>query len=231
MTTPKTTLLIIPALLLAVATVPAVEHEGGIGFLVAEPTGDFGAIVDDEALGISLHYGVRPVRSLTIGLGGHAMTYGSESTRQDLPLVDDFELTTTNNMGGGFVFAQWRPIDGPVQPYAEARAGLTYLWTESKLEDDDWWGWGEVARETNHDDLTTNWSAGGGLLIRLCGGNEFERKPAVYLDLGVTHTRGGEAEYLTEGAIEVVDDAAVFAPSESRTDMTTYEVGVVLVFP
>ena len=52
-------------------------------------------------------------------------------------------------LADSFLFAQWRPLVGDVQPYVEARAGFHYLWTQSKLEDQDWWNDEQVARETN----------------------------------------------------------------------------------
>ncbi len=222
--------LIIAALLLAATGAPALDQEGGVRFLVAEPTGDFGDNVDDNGFGLALHYGLRPSPAVTFGVGLHGMTYGSESTSYRLPLVDEFDLTTTNNLAGGFLFAQWRPLDGMVQPYAEGRVGLNYLWTESKLEDDGWWNDDAVARKTNQDDVATFWTAGGGLLIRLSQGNRSEKRPGVYLDLKATYQHGGKAEYLTEGAVTIVDDEPVFETSQSKTELTTYEVGVVLTF-
>jgi hypothetical protein len=228
--TTNTTLAIALLLLTTATSALAIDQEGGIRFLVADPTGAFDEAADDLGFGVALHYGVRPSRAFTVGVGLHAMTYGSETTEYDLPLVEEFDLETRNNLAGGFLFARWRPIDGVLQPYAEARAGLNYLWTESELEDEDWWNDDGIARETNYDDFATFWSAGGGLLIRLSSGDRTARKPGVYLDLAVTHVEGGKAEYLTEGAIEIVDDESVYSPTESQTDLTTYELGVVLTF-
>jgi hypothetical protein len=217
--------------LLAVASSAfALEQEGGASFVLGIPAGDFGETVDNEGFGIEVHYGVRPQPSLTFGVGLNGMIYGSESTTYSLPLVEDFDLTTENYLAGGFLFAQWRPLRGAVQPYAEARAGINYLWTESKLEDEDWWDDDEVARETNYDDFATYWGGGGGLLIRLCEGNRDEKKPGVFLDLNVTYINGAEAEYLTEGDITIVDNKPVYEASRSETDLTTYKLGVVLTF-
>jgi len=227
----KTRKIVILLVLLCLATpATALEYEGGAKLLLGTPTGAFGDAVDSEAGGLELHVGLRPQPALTFGLGCNALIYGSETRRYSLPLVEDFDLTTENSMAGAFFYAQWRPLDGPVQPYAEARAGVSYLWTESKLEDEDWWDGDEVARETNFDDVTTFWGGAGGLLLRLASGNAEQKKPAVYLDLKVSHLQGGEAEYLTEGDIEIVDDKPVFDPSRSQTDLTSYQLGVVLTF-
>lgn len=223
-------ILILAAVTITVSSALALDQQAGVNFLVAEPSGAFDDTVDNTGLGLGLHWGVRPQPQVTIGVGGSFMSYGSESTRQELPMVDDFDLTTTNNVAGGFVFAQVRPFSGFLQPYAEGSVGLNYFWTESKLEDDDWWDDDEVARETNHDDTAPFWSAGGGLLVRLTSGDLDAKKPGVFLDLKATYRDGGRAEYLTEGDIAVVDDEPVFTPNESTTDMVTYEVGVTLTF-
>jgi len=217
--------------LLAFATnALALDHEGGTRFIVGAPTGEFGDAVDNEGFGIELHYGLRPEPSWTFGFGLNAMIYGSETREYSLPLVEDFELNTDNYLAGCFFFAQWRPLTGAVQPYVEARAGINYLWTESKLQDEDWWDDDEVARETNYDDFAQYWGGGGGLLIRLSEGNPADNKPGVFLDLKVTYLQGTEAEYLTEGDITLVNDAPVFKASQSETDLTTYALGVVLTF-
>ncbi len=222
--------LVILALLSLAAPARALEQEAGIRFLVADPTGDFDREVDDLGFGLGAHWGVRPDPAFTVGLGAHFAIYGSETTEYDLPLVEEFELETTNNLAGGFLFAQYRPFRGAVQPYAEGRLGLQYLWTQSELQDEDWWDQDDIARETNWDDWATFWSAGGGLLIQLARGNAEENKPGVLLDLKATYQHGSEAEYLAEGAIELVDDEPVFSVSESSTHLMAYEVGVVLTF-
>jgi hypothetical protein len=226
----RTTALFGLLLLLTATSTPALDKEVGIRFLTAEPTGTFGEAIDNLGFGAALHFGVRPRSSLTLGAGLQYMMYGRESTEYELPLVDPFDLTTTNNLGGAFLLAQWRPLPGAVQPYGESRLGLNYLWTESKLEDDDWWNDDEVARKTNHDDFAGFWSLGGGLLIRLSRGDHGANRPGVLLDLKATYQHGGRAEYLTEGDITLIDDRPVFNASRSETDLVMYELGVVLTF-
>lgn len=226
----KTLLLL--ALLTVATGASALDQEGGVRLILGTPTGEFGDSVDDPGFGLAVHYGVRPTvqPSLTFGVGFDFMIYGSETRKIRLPLVEDVDLKTDNNLAGGFLFAQWRPFNGPIQPYAEARAGINYLWTDSKLEDEDWWDDDEVGRETNYDDFATFWGGGGGLLIKLSEGNRGANTPGVLLDLKVTHLLGAEAEYLTEDGITIVDNEPVFEASQSKTDMTTYELGVVLTF-
>ncbi|MBZ0269654.1 porin family protein [bacterium] len=219
-----------PALFLFATSAFALQQEAGFRARVGDPTGEFGDAVTDPGIGLGAHYGLRPVPGFTFGVGVDFLIYGSETTTYSLPLVEDFDLTTNNYLGTGFLFAQWRPIAGPVQPYAEARLGGNYLWTESKLEDRDFWNDEDVARKTNYDDGALFWGAGGGLLIRLRDCEPEECKPGVLLDFKVLHQRGGEAKYLTRGDIEVVDNVPIYHPTESETDLTSYELGVVLTF-
>ncbi len=223
---------IVLAALLTLATAAAAEQfEGGLRLIVADPTGAFGKAVEDPGFGLIGHLGVRATPTWTLGIGLHGMVYGSQSTTQHLPLVDDFKLTTTNNLAGACFFTRVAPMAGAtVQPYAEGSVGFNYLWTESKLEDDQWWDDDSVARKTNFDDFASYWSAGGGLLVRLAQGDAQAKKPGVFLDLGVRHWGGGDAEYLTEGDITIVAGRPVFAASKSRTDLTSYEAGVTLTF-
>lgn len=227
--TAKRTAILVLALVLSAAAAGAVEQEGGIRFIVGDAAGAFGDVVESTAYGIELTYGLKASPQLVLGVGADAMIYGSESRDYELPLVDDFEVETDNNLADFFLYAQWRPLRGAIQPYVEGRAGLTYLWTQSSLDDDDWFD-EEIAQETNHDDLTTFLGAGGGLMFRLSEGNEQEGKPGVLLDVKVHRTWGGTAEYLTEGDIAIVDEEPVFSVNESETDLVRYQVGVTLTF-
>ncbi len=205
-------------------------HEVGIRLLLGTPTGEFGDAVDNPGFGLAAHYGFRPVPPLTIGFGGDFMIYGSEKRTYRLPLVEDFDLVTNNNLAGVGLFLQWRAVPGIVQPYVEGRVGFRYLWTESKLEDKDFFDDDQIARETNYDDFASFWGGGGGLLVQVHQGDPAEKSPSVSLDFKVSHLEGTNAEYLTEGDIAIVNDVPVFDASESETDITTYELGVVLTF-
>lgn len=229
MKTKRLILLAVLAMLTTVASAVAADQEGGLRFVVGDPAGTFGDIVDNEAFGIELTYGLKAAPRWVLGVGADAMIYGSQSREYTLPLVDDFEVETDNNLADLFLYAQFRPLDGAIQPYVEGRAGLTYLWTQSSLDDDDWFD-EEIAEQTNQDDLTTFLGAGAGVMFRLSRGNKAEGKPGVLLDAKVNRTWGGRAEYLTEGDIEIVDEQPVFAVNESEIDLVTYQLGVTLTF-
>jgi len=224
------TLLLTTLIGLLAAPATALEQEGGVRLLAGVPRGEFDTALDDNAFGIEAHYGLRPVPAWTFGVGLNVMSYGSESRRYSHPLVDDYEVKTTNNMGAAFLFTQWRPLRGAVQPYAEARAGLRYLWTESSISGTDWWDWDEVARKTNFDDTAAYWGGGGGLQIRLRDGDEGRRRPGVYLDAKVVLLQGAGADYLAEGDVSIVNDVPVFKPRHSTTDLMLWQLGAVLTF-
>ncbi len=226
----KLSMIFLVGLILLASGVQALEQEGGGGLILGKPTGDFGEAMDNVGFGLELNYGIRPVPSLTFGVGGNFMICGSESRQYSLPLVEDFNVNTTNNLAGGFLYTQWRPLSGVVQPYAEGRVGVNYLWTESKIEDQDWWDDDEVARETNFDDFAGYYGGGGGVLIRVAENTGDTQGTNVYLDLKVSYLKGSKAEYLTEGDIEIVNNQPVYSVTESETDLLVYKMGVVLTF-
>jgi hypothetical protein len=61
----------------------------------------------------------------------------------------------------------------------------------------------------------------GGLLIRLRRGHR-----PIFLDLGARYIANGEAEYLREGSITIVNDQVIFQPIRSATNLVVYHVGV-----
>ncbi len=136
---------------------------------------------------------------------------------------------TNNNIAGFCLIAQANLIDGPVTPYVEGRWGGLYLWTQSQLEDADWIDDDDISETVNYDDFTSQFGYGGGLRFELSKGRGGDN-PRVLLDLKVMMMHGGEAEYLTEDGIELVNDRAVFDPKRSETDLMHYELGVVIGF-
>ncbi len=218
---------LLSALILAPEPAPA-GHEGSIRMQVGVPQGAFDEQVDQLGYGLVLDYAYDDDGPLALGLGGDLLIYGHETVLMSLPLVEDFEYVTDNNIASLFLLARLRAGDGRVVPYLEGRFGGGYIWTETKLTDEDWWDDDVVARETNYDDTMVIWGAGGGLKIQLHGGDPDDpESPAVLLDAKIVYRHGGRAEYLTEGAIRVDESQRVrIRPSESETDLLQYELGV-----
>ncbi len=225
-----TVLVALAALPGAAATPAAAQHEAGIRLELAAPAGEFGDTVDDPGFGIIAHYAYAMNPRFSLGLGADYVIYGSETRRETLPLVDDFEIETSNNIAGFFLLGQFNLVaHGAVVPYLEGRFGGQYLWTESKLVDADWWDDDDVAEKVNFDDFTLQYGFGGGLKFKVSEGDGKD-KPTVFIDAKAMFHQGGEAEYLTEGSITVEGTTTIFRPSESATDLTRFELGAVLTF-
>ncbi len=218
-------------LFLTLITVPYTAfagQEAGIRFDVGIPKGDFADNLEDPGFGLVGHYAWSPAPAFAVGAGLGYMIYGSETRVIELPLVEDVDLTTTNNLAAFHLLMQLRAPRGPVRPYLEGRFGGQYLWTESKLEDQDFWDDDEVGKEVNYDDFALVYGGGGGLLICVRSPRPADKKPwGLDLDFKAMWLSGGEARYLTQGGIELDnDDRPVFRPSESETDLLHVEVGV-----
>jgi hypothetical protein len=202
---------------------------------IAVPSGEFDQNVDRVGAGIMAHFSYFPIDYFSLGFGGGFLSYGSETRKVALPLVRDFNLVTSNNIISYHLIAQTMTRLGKLRPYIEGRIGGTYLYTESKLEDADWLSDDDdVANKVNYDDFAFNYGFGGGLLFLIK--DKFEKSEdgpqtkALYIDLKVLYIRGGNAEYLTEGDIDIVDNKPIYHPSKSTTDMIHTEIGVCFEF-
>lgn len=214
--------------LIAVPCTALAGHEAGARFDVGVPKGDFADNLEDPGFGLVGHYAWSPAPAFAVGAGLGYMIYGSETRVVELPLVEDVDLTTTNNLAAFHLLMQLRSPRGAVRPYLEGRFGGQYLWTESKLEDQDYWDDDEVGKEVNYDDFALVYGGGGGLLIGVRSPKPDDKRPwALDLDFKALWLYGENASYLTEGGIELdARDLPVFRPSESETDLLHVEVGV-----
>lgn len=128
------------------------------------------------------------------------------------------ELTTANTIVYGGIGPEIVLADGPVQPYVNVSAGLSYFVTSSSLDDND--GLGPYLQTTNFSDVVFGWRVGGGLRVRL------GRKP-VYFDLGVDRHDNGVATFLTEGDIvDHPDGSVTLFPNRSDADLVSLRMGV-----
>jgi len=222
-------LLLIPFLILiAFPDAALAGHEAGARIDVGVPKGDFADNLEDPGFGLAAHYAWSPAPAFAVGFGLGYLIYGSETRVIELPLVEDVDLTTTNNLAAFHLLMQLRSPRGAVRPYLEGRFGGQYLWTESKLEDQDFWDDDEVGKEVNYDDFALVYGGGGGLLIGVRSPKPGDKRPwALDLDFKALWLYGENASYLTEGGIELdARDLPVFRPSESETDLLHVEVGV-----
>ena len=203
-------------------------HQASVHFEVGAPAGEFDENVDNQGYGLSLDYAYDGGGPLAIGLGGGYLIYGHESHLVSLPLVEDIEYVTDNQIASMHLLVRLQAGHSRMVPYLEGRFGGSYIWTDTKLTDQDWYDDDVIGRQTNYDDFALNWGGGGGLSIMLKQGDpDRGNDPDILLDMRVIYMNGGRADYLTEGAISVdVSDRVRIRPSESETDLVHFELGV-----
>lgn len=227
-------LLLLLSLLLAAAPDASAQHRQGprvpTGLYVggqavyARPSGEFADFVD-RGFGLAGHLLYAPRGSLLgLRLDGGFVSYGRERTTVPLsPTLGGrirVDLTTSNNIVFFGAGPQIGTPDGRFRPYANAFAGVSYLFTESSLEgvDDQL----DFARTTNYDDVTFGYGAGAGIYVPLRGGAS-----PISVDLGVRYHNNGEADYLREGDIRDNPDGSItLTPVRSDTDLFTVQLGL-----
>jgi hypothetical protein len=136
---------------------------------------------------------------------------------QLVPLID-VDVTTSNNIFFLFFGPELQVPRGAARPYAVGQIGFSYFGTESSVSGTD--NVNTFANSTNFDDLTFAGTADAGLRILLSA------RKAVTLDLGLRYVWNGEAEYLREGSITIVNNQAFYSPIRSETNLLMYHAGV-----
>ena len=205
----------------------------GLYFNAGFPQGDFKDQIDRNAYGLSGQAFYAPSKSpLAIGLELGWMNYGNEKRREPFSTtIPDVtvEVTTSNNIVQGFFILRGQTPTGPIRLYGDALVGLNYLFTETKISDED--GGDAVASSTNQDDAVFAYGFGGGLQVPVYSRSIKQGKPiVVLLDGGLRYVFGGEAEYLKKGSIRRENGVVTFDVIKSKTDMLRLHVGVQVRF-
>lgn len=213
------------------------QGEAGGRLVLGVPMDEFSDSNENLGPGLAGHVAYVPAPAFAVGVGATFMFYGSDSRDIDIPLVDDdIKLTTTYNALDFYFMSQLRGQVERLTGYVEGRVGGIYLWTESKLEDDDIFDDDAVGEKVNFDDIAFCYGLGGGLMFRVMDAREPDEtgageRQALHIDLKGLYMFGGEAEYLTEGDVTFdANDNPVFRVSQSRTDILHIELGVVFGF-
>jgi hypothetical protein len=197
----------------------------GLSFAAGVATGEFAEHVD-SAPGV-LFFVDRQIHGSVFSVGGELvyLLYGSQdwtSTVVGAPNLK-VKLTTSNNalMGLGHLRAARR--SGNWRPYVDGELGAQGLWTETSID----LGASDCrvlcpdVSATDLEDTVFAYGFGAGLTWRPSEGGVFG------LDVGARYSSGGEAKYLTEGAIiRNPDGQPTVNVSRSRTDMLLFYVGV-----
>ncbi|MEJ2187393.1 MAG: hypothetical protein P8Z36_15910 [Gemmatimonadota bacterium] len=197
----------------------------GITAQVAQPVGQFADYVG-TGWGLGGSFLLPFGRSPWFGLRADAgfVIYGYESRdvcfSQTVGCRVTLDLTTTNDILYAGIGPQLMLPLGPVQPYVNAAAQLSYFSTSSALNGSD--SYDSFANTTNFDDLTAAWSAGGGVSIALP-----IRRTQVAIDVGARLHHNGVVRYLREGDIQDNADGSItLHPQRSEANLVVYHIGV-----
>ena len=207
-----------------IAPLGRIRGQAGLHLEYVRPEGNFGNYVRD-GFGASGYAGVALDHhaQIILGLEAGIVNYGRESNT--LPLSPTLpglfvDLTTTNNIVTVGIPLRVELTRGALRPYLAGSVGLAYFWTETSASGTS--SAGDFASTTNFHDGTRNWTAGGGLALRISNG-----KTPMSIDIGMRHVANGEVNYLTPGSIvDVGGGVTEIHPTRSEANFTLYQVGM-----
>jgi len=224
-------------LLITFSALPAAAQNTEVGgdLLVGFPQNEFKRNVDVVGGGLSAHIGYVPEESpILLGFRVLYVIYGSEK-RSDVILGQfsplDADITTTNNILMGQLFARLGAQVGRFRPFIEGFLGYNYLFTETTVRGEQT---GEtITSETNLDDGAFGYGGGGGFQFSITGENlDDPTAPpdGLSLSLSARYMFGGKAKYLKEGSIRQENGTLVYYTHESTTDLLMIALGVTYHF-
>lgn len=203
---------------------PIDRTRAGAALEVAVPVGAFADFVDTGwGVGLSLAHDLTADGVLGLRVEGGWAQYGRASRvvpfSFTLPQVF-LELDVENQMGHFTVGPQLSAPLGAVRPFVHAGVGFTYFTTRSAVEGTR--DRREIASTTHFSDFTAALAAGGGLTVRLSGGDH-----PMGLLLSATYLRNGEAEYLrNEDLRRLAEGDLLVQPVTSDADLVSLRAGV-----
>lgn len=197
------------------------------------PQGAFKDNVEQNGFGLDGILGYQIPRSpFTIGINLGFITYGQDSRTENFsPNIPEVQIRvkTNNNIFTGHLFSRIEAKQGRVRPYADGLIGLNYLFTESKITDDDNFNGEAIVSTTNFDDSAFSYGAGGGVKFKIADHIDAEGdRSRWFIDLKIRYMFGGQAEYLREGSIRNVNGNLLFDSDFSHTDLLTVGVGFIV---
>jgi hypothetical protein len=208
---------------------PPVRVMAGLQLVGAVSTGEFADYVEGGfGVGANIVWPVQAEHWFALRGDVGWVVYGSERQRVcfggGVGCRVTLDLNTTNSILFLNAGPQLMAPRGPVRPYVNANAGFAYFSTTSSVKGDDS---GETfASDTNFDDFTFAWGAGGGFLVPLSSG-----KTPVLLDLGATYHGNGSVEYLKKGdIIDNPDGSISYLPTRSEANFVSIRLGVTIGF-
>ena len=206
--------------------------QGGVDFLLGSPQKEFRKNVDRLGVGVTLNAGYAPEGTpVMLGLEFGFMNYGSSERREPFSttIPDVFvRVSTSNNFILGHAILRLQPNTGVFRPYLQGMLGFNYLFTETKIQNENNVGQ-EVASSTNLSDGAFSYGGGAGLMFMVYQPDDGSVSD-VYLDLGARYIVGGEAEYLKEGSVRNVNGRVAYDSYTSATDLLELQIGVTVRF-
>lgn len=219
---------------------PAVQGVARANFVVGVPLQSFRDNIDGVGYGGSLFGGARFGNTpLVLGLDLGFLVYGRtvdtvpfSSTVGPRVLVD---VVTTNSIFQPHLVLRLQPADGLVRPYIDGLFGFKYLFTETRVRDDDFDDDRDIASTTNFDDFALSGGVGAGFDLRVYRAKESAEIASVSVHLGAQYLLGQRAEYLAEGALEDTNGNGRLDDEElpirrSPTTLLQPQVGVTVQF-
>lgn len=206
------------------AQAQADRTRAGAALEMAVPVGAFADFVDTGwGVGLSLAHDLTADGILGLRVEGGFAQYGRASRvvpfSFTLPQVF-LNLDVENQMGHFTVGPQLSAPLGAVRPFVHAGAGFTYLTTRSSVEGTR--DRREFASTTHFSDFTLALAAGGGVTVRLSGGDH-----PLGLLLSATYLRNGEAEYLRNDDLRrLAEGDLLVQPVTSDADLVSVRAGV-----
>jgi hypothetical protein len=205
-----------------------------VNLLVGVPQGEFRDEVKETGFGAGISGTVDLGRKSPVALGASLgfMNYGSETRHEPFSsTIPDVrvEVTTSNNIVLGHAVLRLQPYAGTLRPYLDGLVGFSYLFTETKIQDED--EEEEIASSTNLDDTVLSYGVRAGATIGVYTSSLQEGSAHPYsisVDLGVTYLVGGEAGYLKKGSIRRDGGRVAYDITRSRTDLALYHLGITL---
>jgi len=225
------------AILLGALSIPTahaqVHADGAMKLTFGLPRAEFADQLDSFGFGGSLSAAAGFTGSpLRIGADLGFMIYGHERRNEPFSTtIPDVtvDVVTDNSVATGHIFLRFQPDFPGMKPYADALFGFKYLFTETRIESEQF-DQNEVVRSTNFDDTALSYGFGGGVKIHLFTPTAEDAPASVYLDLGAKYLMGSEAKYLKKGSIRREDGTVTFDVSRSRTDMLLLQFGLGITF-
>jgi hypothetical protein len=214
-------------------SLPAQNFQGGLGFIIGAPQGEFKDNLDATGYGVTGHIGYSPkTQPFMVGVEFGYLNYGSETRTEPFSttIPDVFvDVTTTNNLVLTHLFLRTQPTKGAIRPYLEGLIGFSYFFTETKIENKNREG-EEIASNTNQDDATLSGGGGVGAMVQVYSKETEKSKIEVLLDFSTRYLLGGEAEYLKKGSIRRESGRVVYDINKSKTNLLAFQFGVAIRF-